>query len=169
MVLWKTVGRSFSVAAIGLALSGVAVGQVGGPGLGNGSVDPDAQIDANATADAAAAADTNATSNVDKTLGAQTDGVQLGSDATAGTNRPNLNTDVQSNSSTDVSAQQNRIEGLQTSNAATNLNPFGATFDSKTTRSPRHPGSSAQQHSISTWPANWGSHHWLQRPDIHGC
>ncbi len=133
MVLWKTVGRSFSVAAIGLALSGVAVGQVGGPGLGNGSVDPDAQIDANATADAAAAADTSATSNVDKTLGAQTDGVQLGSDTTAGTNRPNLNTDVQSNSSTDVSAQQNRIEGSQTSNAAANANPFGATFDSQTT------------------------------------
>ncbi len=133
MVLWKTVGRSFSVATIGLALSGVAVGQVAGPGLGNGSIDPDAQIDANVTADAAAAADTNATSNVDKALGAQNDGVQLDSDATAGTNRPNLNTDVQSSSDAEVIARQNRIEGSQTSNAAANSNPFGATFHSQTT------------------------------------
>jgi hypothetical protein len=133
MVLWKTVGRSFSVAAIGLALSGVAVGQVAGPGLGNGSIDPDAQIDANVTADAAAAVDTNATSNVEKTLGAQTDGVQIGTDGTAGTNRPNLNADVQSNSGAEANVPQNRIDGSQTSNAAANLNPFGATFDSQTT------------------------------------
>ena len=140
MVLWRTVERSFSVAVIGLALSSVAVGQVAGPGLGNGSVDPDAQIDADATADAAvppvdaaASVDVNANSNVGKTLGTQTGEVQSGIDATPRTNRPNINSNVQSNANAEATAQQNRVEESQALNAAASENPFGATFDSRTT------------------------------------
>ena len=140
MVLWKTVEKSFSVAVIGLALSGVAVGQVGGPGLGNGSVDPDAQIDANATAnaavppvDAAASANLNANRNIDEAPGTRTDEVQPDIDATARTNGENINSDVQLNNKTEADARQNRGERSRTTNGATNSNPFGATFDSQTT------------------------------------
>lgn len=133
MVLWKQVGKAFSVAAIGLAVSGIAVGQVAGPGLGNGSVDPDAQIDAESTAKAAAAADVNATSNVDQTRGTQTDEIRSGIDATAQKNRQNINSDAQSNINAEANARNNRVGGSQTSNASTNSNPFGATFDSRTT------------------------------------
>ena len=136
MFLRKTVGNSLSLAVMGLALSGVAVGQVAVPGAGNGNVGSDVQVDVNATAptvDAATSANVDANSNVNTIPGAQINGVQAGTDAAARTNDQNINSDVQSNTNAGVDALQNRANLSQNSNATTNANPFGATFDSSTT------------------------------------
>ncbi len=133
MFLRKTVENSFSLAVMGLALSGVAVGQVAVPGVGNANIGSDVQVDANAAAnatapavDAATSANVNANSNVNTIPGAQINGVQAGVDAAARTNGQNVNSDVQSNTNAGADA-------LQNSNATTNANLFGATFDSSTT------------------------------------
>lgn len=117
MLFRKTVENSFSLAVMGLALSGVAVGQVAVPGVGNGNVGSDVQVDVNAAANAAApavdaapSANVNANSNVNTIPGAQINGVQAG-----------------------VDALQNRANVSQDSNATINANPFGATFDSNST------------------------------------
>ena len=140
MLFRKTVENSFSLAVMGIALSGVAVGQVAVPGVGNGNVGSDVQVDVNAAAnsaapavDAATSANVNANSNVNTIPGAQINGVQAGVDAAARTNGQNINSDVQSNTNAGVDALQNRANLSQNSNATTNANPFGATFDSGTT------------------------------------
>lgn len=140
MLLRKTLENTFSLAVIGLALSGVAVGQVAGPGIGNGNVDPDAQIDADAAAnatvpavEAAASTDVDVDSNVNTVPGAQINKDQVGVDAATAINGRDISSDVQSNTNTQVDALQNRANVSQNSSATANANPFGATFDSTTT------------------------------------
>jgi len=135
MFFRKTVENSFSLAVMGFALSGVAVGQVAVPGVGNGNVGSEVQVDGNAAApavDAATSADVNANSNVNTIPGAPANGVQADVNAAARTNSQNINSDVQSNTNAGVGASQNRANASQNSNATTNANPFGATFDSRT-------------------------------------
>ena len=93
MDLRKTVEHSFSLAVIGLALSGVAVGQVAVPGVGNANVGSDVQVGVNAAAnvaapavDAATSARVNANNNVTTIPDAQVNGVQAGVDAAARAN-----------------------------------------------------------------------------------
>jgi membrane-associated protease RseP (regulator of RpoE activity) len=131
MFLRKTVENSFTLAVMGLALSGVAVGQVAVPGAGNGNVGGNVQADVNAATnaatpavDAATSANVNADSNVNTNPGAQVSG-----DAAARVNGQNINSDVQSDINAGVNSLQNDENVTQTSNAATNANPFGATFD----------------------------------------
>ena len=139
MDLRKTVENSFSLAVIGLALSGVAVGQVAVPGVGNANVGSDVQVGVNAAAnvaapavDAATSARVNANNNVTTIPDAQANGVQAGVDAAARANGQNINSNVQSNTNAAVGALQNRENSLLNSNATTNANPFGATFNSNT-------------------------------------
>jgi membrane-associated protease RseP (regulator of RpoE activity) len=140
MFFRKTVENSFSLAVMGLALSGVAVGQVAVPGVGNGNVGSDVQVDVNAAAnaaapavDAATSANVNANSNANTIPGAQINGGEAGVDAAARTNGQNINSEVQSNTNAGVDALQNRANVSQNSNTTVNANPFGATFDSSTT------------------------------------
>jgi C-terminal processing protease CtpA/Prc len=98
------------------------------------------QVDVNAaanaaapTVDAATSANVNANSDANTIPGAQINGVQAGVDAAARTNGQNINSDVLSNTKAGVDALQNRANASQNSNATTNANPFGATFDSNTT------------------------------------
>lgn len=139
MDLRKTVEHSFSLAVIGLALSGVAVGQVAVPGVGNANVGSDVQVGVNAAAnvaapavDAATSARVNANNNVTTIPDAQVNGVQAGVDAAARANGQNINSNGQSNTNAAVGALQNRENSLLNSNATTNANPFGATFNSNT-------------------------------------
>ncbi len=144
MFLRKTLENSFSLFVMGLALSGSAFGQVAVPGVGNANVGSDVQVGVNAAAnvaapaaDAATSAKVNADNNVTtipgaQVNGAQVNGVQAGVDAAARTNGQNINSDVQSTTNVGVGASQNRANSLLNSNATTNANPFGATFNSNT-------------------------------------
>ncbi len=139
MFLRKTVENSFSLAVMGFALSGVAVGQIAVPGVGNGNVGSDVQVGVNAAAnaappavDAATSANVNANGNVNTIPGAQVNGVQADVNAAGSTNGQNIKSDVKSNTNVGVGALQNRANAAQNSNATTNANPFGATFDSST-------------------------------------
>jgi len=139
MFLRKTVENSFSLAMMGLALSGVAVGQVAGPGIGNGNVGIDAQIDADLSAnppkpasDVATPESVNANNNANTNLGAQVNGVQAGVDAASRTNSESIKSDVQSTANAGLGDLINRPNAALSSNATTNANPFGAAFDSST-------------------------------------
>jgi len=135
MFLRKTVENSFSLAVMGLALSGVAVGQIAVPGVGNGNVGSDVQVGVNPAAnasppavDAATSANVNANSNVNTTPSAQANGVQADVNEAARTNGQN----IKSNTNVGVGALQNGANAAPNSSATTNANPFGATFDSST-------------------------------------
>lgn len=134
MLVWKTVEKLFSFAVIGFALSGVAAGQVAGPGLGNGSVDPDVQIDKDVAARAtvppvnsAALPGSSTASGINTVRGIQSETVRPGVDASTSAEGQNSNTDVRSTTNVRVDGRQNLPNG------SADVSPFGATFDSAIT------------------------------------
>ncbi len=141
MLLRKAVENSFSLAVMGFALSGVAVGQVAVPGAGIGNVGGNVQADINAATnagtsavDAATSANVNANSGVNTKPDAQINGVQTDVNAAARVNGQKIRSDVQSNVNAGVNSLQNNANVTQNSNAAANARPFGArpfgaTFD----------------------------------------
>jgi len=108
MALRKTVVNSFSWAVMGFALTGAAYGQVAEPGITDGSIVRDGQIETETVTEAPTPA--------------------VDSAATAEANLKN-----NANANVGVNGLNNPSTVAQASNATTNLNPFGATFDSNST------------------------------------
>ena len=141
MVVRKTAVNSLSWAVMGFAFTGAAYGQVAVPEIGDGSIIRDGQIQTDTVTvapapavDAATSAAADVKNNVDSAVSdAQKSEVQAGSRATLGTDGQKIDSSVKSNVNADANALSNPSTVPLGSNAANNVNPFGATFDSNTT------------------------------------